>query len=135
MPTHGPGGEPVADPIDDVFGDAISKAVRMAVDGVGRAPLGEVGPSDDAPPAADEPTDSSTVADEVPSVPAQSVSDPYELLGVSRTASWEEITASYRRRARLWHPDGAAPAEAERRQELIRRLNVAYADLRVRRGR
>jgi hypothetical protein len=61
--------------------------------------------------------------------------NPYAVLGVSQSASWEQITAAYRRRARAWHPDGAEPAEAARRQELIRQLNVAYSRLREMRDR
>ena len=61
--------------------------------------------------------------------------NPYAVLGVSQSASWEQITAAYRRRARAWHPDGADPAEAARRQELIRQLNVAYSRLRTMRDR
>lgn len=64
--------------------------------------------------------------------------DPYALLGVEPTASWEEIVASYRRLVRWWHPDGLVDAEPDERarcDEMIRRLNVAYTELRLRRGR
>lgn len=64
--------------------------------------------------------------------------DPYVVLKVAPTATWEEIVASYRRRARMWHPDGLqdpAPGERELCDDMIRRLNVAYTELRVRRGR
>lgn len=64
--------------------------------------------------------------------------DPYVVLKVEPTAGWDEIVASYRRLARLWHPDGLrdpAPGERELCDDMIRRLNVAYTELRVRRGR
>jgi DnaJ-class molecular chaperone len=102
----------VADGFDDVFGSAIARAVRRAVDGVGREPEA---------PASD--------------LPAVATADPYELLGVSRRAQWSEIAAAYKARARAWHPDGAPAEEQERRHELLRELNAAYAELRVRRGR
>ena len=34
-----------------------------------------------------------------------SVTDPYEVLGVTRDASADEIKSSYRRLARQYHPD------------------------------
>jgi DnaJ-domain-containing protein 1 len=64
--------------------------------------------------------------------------DPYVVLKVSPSADWDEILASYRRLARMWHPDGLrdpAPGERELCDDMIRRLNVAYTELRVRRGR
>jgi len=64
--------------------------------------------------------------------------DPYVVLKVAPTASWEEIVASYRRLARWWHPDGLvdpAPGEQELCDDMIRRLNIAYTELRIRRGR
>ncbi len=60
------------------------------------------------------------------------------MLKVTPSADWDEITASYRRLARMWHPDGLrdpAPGERELCDDMIRRLNVAYTELRVRRGR
>ena len=54
---------------------------------------------------------------------------------MSRRAAWSDITAAYKARARAWHPDGAPPDEQARRHELLRDLNAAYAELRIRRGR
>ena len=132
-----------ADGFDDVFGSAIARAVRRAVDGVGRDPLGSL-PSADEPAAPAAAVAAAEVAGEPepepadagpPPLPAAGVTDPYELLGVSRRAPWPEINAAYKRRARAWHPDGAPEDEQARRHELIRDLNAAYAELRVRRGR
>jgi hypothetical protein len=64
--------------------------------------------------------------------------DPYVVLKIEPGASWDEIVASYRRLARWWHPDGLvdpAPGERELCEDMIRRLNIAYTELRVRRGR
>jgi hypothetical protein len=64
--------------------------------------------------------------------------DPYVVLKVDHNASWDDIVLSYRRLARWWHPDGLvnpAPGERELCEDMIRRLNIAYTQLRVRRGR
>jgi hypothetical protein len=64
--------------------------------------------------------------------------DPYEVLKVDKNATWDDIVLSYRKLARWWHPDGLtnpAPGERELCEDMIRRLNVAYTQLRVRRGR
>lgn len=132
------------DGFDEVWGSAIARAVRRAVDGVGRDPFGELeqggnGPTvpADAPDAGepDPELDAELDDDLPPPLPAIGTTDPYELLGVNRRAPWDEITAAYKQRARAWHPDGASEDEQPRRHELIRELNAAYAELRVRRGR
>lgn len=135
-PTAG-GGD---DGFDEVFGSAISKAVRRAVDDVGRNPLGSLDAGTRVPqsPKATERAPTATappVEDAPPPMPALGVTDPYELLGVNRRAPWPEIVAAYKRRARAWHPDGASPEERDRREQLIRDLNAAYAELRVRRAK
>lgn len=64
--------------------------------------------------------------------------DPYSVLKVSASASWDEIVASYHRLVRMWHPDGLvdpAPGERELCDEKVRQLNDAYTEIRVRRGR
>jgi DnaJ-class molecular chaperone len=127
----------MAELFDDVIGDAIALAVRRAVDDVGRAPFGELGDRGAAEPG-DATSDTGEVGDEdaidrLP--PGPEVDDPYEILGLPRSASWERIAAAHRRLARKWHPDGADEHEQALREDLIRRLNAAYAELRVRRGR
>ena len=149
--------------MDEVFGTAIDKAVRRAVDLVGRAPLvleaGEEGVGDadgdegtyrplaaDAPRVAapsrrrrledhlEDPDPAAAGRIPLPQGRLDGI-DPYAVLGVSKSATWEQVTVAYKRRARAWHPDGADPAEAERRGELIRQLNVAYALVRKQRKR
>ena len=126
---------PAADGFDDVFGSAISRAVRRAVEGVGRDPfVVEDVPVEVAAPVAPEPAPAAAEAGAPPEPPV-GATDPYEILGVGRRAAWEEITVAYKARVRAWHPDGAPAEEQDRRQELLRDLNAAYAELRIRRGR
>ena len=76
--------------------------------------------------------------EKVPEPPPPDPNDPYVVLKVDPTASWETIVTSYRRLARMWHPDGLrnpVPGERELCDDMIRRLNIAYTELRVRRGR
>ncbi len=47
----------------------------------------------------------------------------YEILGVSRTATEEEIKVAYRALARQYHPDVSTDADAE---EKFKRINLAY---------
>lgn len=135
----------MADLDNDVLSDAIASAVRRAMDDVGRAPYGELS---EAPAQAPAPAAAPTILpadlgklcaaadiDRGPLRPPPDVDDPYAVLGVPRGATWERITAAHRRLARAWHPDGAPDEEGAMREDLIRRLNVAYAELRVRRGR
>jgi hypothetical protein len=105
----------------DVIGDAIAQAVRRAVDEVGRAPLAELGASDGPVP---EPSPVYVTGEG-----DAHATDPYEVLGVARSAPWDQIVAAHKRLARQWHPDAGGD------EEKIRRLNAAYAELRVRRGR
>lgn len=58
--------------------------------------------------------------------------DPYRVLGVSETASDEEISAAYRRLARKYHPDlNGNSREAE---EKMKEVNAAYETIRNRRA-
>lgn len=64
--------------------------------------------------------------------------DPYEVLEIDPSATWEEIVEAHRRMARHHHPDrlvGRAAAEIVAGEDRIRAINAAYAELKVRRGR
>jgi DnaJ domain len=54
--------------------------------------------------------------------------DPHGVLGVPRTATPEEVAATYRRLAKEWHPDRGGGAAAEAR---MAEINAAYDLLRA----
>ena len=64
--------------------------------------------------------------------------DPYVVLGVPASATWDEITSAHRRLAKLHHPDrlvDATPEQRESGEGRIRELNIAYMELRRRKGK
>ena len=63
--------------------------------------------------------------------------DPYELLGVSRVASSEEIERAYRRQVSTIHPDKfhGDPVGRQHAHEQLKQLNAAMQVLRDRRSR
>ena len=64
--------------------------------------------------------------------------DPYVVLGLPPSASWEEISAAHRRLAKVHHPDrllNVTEEEREKSNKRIRDLNIAYMELRRRKGR
>jgi hypothetical protein len=64
--------------------------------------------------------------------------DPYDVLEVAPTATWDEIVAAHRHQVRINHPDqlfGQSEEEKADGEERIRIINAAYKELRVRRGR
>ena len=71
--------------------------------------------------------------------PDPQAGDPYEVLRLGHTATWDEIVAAHRKLVRWWHPDGLGDgtddAEREFCAERMRAVNEAYQALRVRRGR
>lgn len=65
-------------------------------------------------------------------------SDPYVVLALPPSASWEDISAAHRRLAKLHHPDRLVNPTDEQREasdRRIRELNIAYMELRRRKGR
>lgn len=68
---------------------------------------------------------------------APSVS-PAETLGVSTTASWDEIQSAYRKRAAEYHPDKVATSAKEIQdlaQTRLKAINEAYSALSKQHGR
>lgn len=59
--------------------------------------------------------------------------DPYEVLGISRDASEQEVTAAYRKLAKKYHPD-LNPGD-ESAQKRMAEVNVAYEEIKSGRAR
>ena len=58
------------------------------------------------------------------------MTDPYQILGVSRDASDEEIKKAYRELARKYHPDNYAGTQfADIANEKMKEINTAYSDI------
>ena len=54
--------------------------------------------------------------------------DYYEILGVGRDATKEDIKRAYRKRAKKWHPD-MNPDKREEAEERFKEISEAYAVL------
>ncbi len=53
--------------------------------------------------------------------------DPYEVLGVTRDATPDQIKKAYRALAKKYHPDNFTdPAQRERAEEKMKEINLAY---------
>jgi len=65
--------------------------------------------------------------DQLPQIPANA--SRYEILGVPRDASAEDIRVAYRRLALLYHPDRHPEADRERAGEAFQRIASAYGTL------
>lgn len=71
--------------------------------------------------------------------PAAGARDPYDVLRVAPSSSWDDVVAAHRKLVRRWHPDGLGEASTEEARELcadrMREVNEAYQAIRVKRGR
>lgn len=88
---------------------------------------------DPPPPPAAAADDEAAPVEELPDG-----DDAYAVLGVEPSATWEEIVAAHRLMARRHHPDRVATRGSDvvaAAEERIVRVNAAYAELRIRRGR
>jgi molecular chaperone DnaJ len=64
---------------------------------------------------------------------AQRAGDPYQVLGVGREASDQEVRSAYRRLVQLHHPDhNGGSAESERRFEEVQEAYARIRELRAR---
>ncbi len=69
---------------------------------------------------------------------ALDTTDPYAVLEVDPSATWDAIVEAHRTMARRHHPDrlvGRSEAEVAAGESRIRTINAAYAELKVRRGK
>ena len=63
--------------------------------------------------------------------------DPYVVLNVPRNATQDEISASYKKLAQMYHPDkvaGLAPEYYEIAETKMKDINAAYAQIGLKSG-
>jgi len=67
--------------------------------------------------------------------PPQAISDPYNVLGIKRSSSNEEIKARYKTLIKSFHPDMAVSKEAKMVfEEKMKEINAAYAEIKREKG-
>ena len=84
------------------------------------------------------PTEEELAAEQAREQQALDDQDPYKVLQVDPSATWDEIVIAHRHQARVHHPDrlfGQSEEEKAEGDERIRIINAAYQELRVRRGK
>jgi DnaJ-domain-containing protein 1 len=68
---------------------------------------------------------------------ASNAKDPYVVLNVPRNATQDEISASYKKLAQMYHPDkvaGLAPEYYEIAETKMKDINAAYAQIGLKSG-
>jgi len=143
-----PAPDPTADPPRDILAEHLGADWETAFDyeAAPRSPEVGAGPSttdaNEAQVAAWRSSSAEGASGGDPAGPDEpwpdDLSDPYAVLGVGSSASWDEIVDAHRSMARRHHPDrvqGRPPAEVLVAEGRIRDINAAYQELRVRRGK
>lgn len=52
--------------------------------------------------------------------------DPYDILGIRRSATLAEIKSAFRKLAKVWHPD-LNPKRIEEATAMMKKINAAYS--------
>lgn len=55
--------------------------------------------------------------------------DPYDVLGVSKEFTWEDLTGAYRKLARMVHPDKGSPDEVDVRTKMFKIATQCFREL------
>ena len=59
--------------------------------------------------------------------------DPYEILGVKKTASQEEIRKAYIKKVKTYHPDNSDEFIKNNNEEIMKIINDAYEKIKSKR--
>lgn len=73
--------------------------------------------------------------DQIAKLRANLAQDPYKLLGLSSSASDDEIKRAYRKHVRAYHPDKQSAFMRAHGQEMVKIVNEAYERIQAMRGR
>ncbi|MBC7161542.1 MAG: J domain-containing protein [Immundisolibacter sp.] len=72
--------------------------------------------------------------DRVAELRAKLAQDPYAILGLSSSASDDELKMAYRKLVRTYHPDKQSDFMRAHAQEVVKIVNEAYGRIRAMRG-